>query len=287
MTRQNILLILICTCCITRTAFSQSSKPVTLSLHPAKGSRYSFLTKLHQKAASSSANDSGATEQKSIVELSAVVSHIERNGSITFDASLNRIAIKQYVSSQGDQELLTMDTKDSLINFGTDAIEFSDRFKKQNGVKYSMEFSKAGARISATLDSVFERMAGTRYDKPVDNATLFVVFPDHSVSIGESWNNTSITRFDNVQMITTDHYTLKSVDRTTAEIDLTQSLTASGEGGTISGKGSGSYTIDIATGMTQNAHISSDIDMTIKDGTTETPMKVTSELTIAAAKKKR
>jgi hypothetical protein len=265
---------------------AQGTASVKFRLYPANGSAYGFQIHSIEKNKSVSSSET-ANEQTETVELTMRSKRTKGDSVTGFDASIDRIVLKQYVNDGTDQKLLTMDTRDSLVNFGSDAIEFSDRFKKLHGIHYESSFARSGALVRSNLDSIFAIVAGTRYDLPVDNAALFVVFPDRELAIGERWNNTVVRTLDGLLLSTTNKYTLKSVTGPTAEIGVEQTLTASGEGGSISGNGTGTYIVDITTGITIRANMNAHLDLKIKDGDTEIPMSVTRELTIASAKKKK
>ncbi|MBS1904330.1 MAG: hypothetical protein JSS75_11545 [Bacteroidetes bacterium] len=269
-------------------SFAQSSTPITLEMHMPKGAAYTILTDMTQKINGTSSGIDVKIDQHMVFGMSMKVKEAKKDGNQVLTTKYDRLAITQNVDAGGQQIETIVDTKDPSKNKGDAAEEIAPRLTKLIGVSYNSEYDKYGAQVSTDLDSVIAKYQVSDFAGNSENNQYAVVFPDHPVSIGDSWHAKTVKNEGGQDLTTDVTYTLKSVGTTTAEIGFESHIVGLIAEGSLDATMNGSYTVSLKTGWTSNATMQMEMNMKVKEqGTgTESPMKITSNFTITSEPKK-
>jgi len=229
------------------------------------------------------------------------VSEIEQ--TIQFEANGQKITLDQdmafYITSDMDS------VKDGLITqrstftrivmnqqiFGMEINYDSDdssTFNSPMGPEFANQMNKL---INASVISVMDERGqvkemdmsalGTESEMPstVTTGNNYAVYPDHKVSVGESWESQLETQ-ENTKMAVKMVYTLKKATRKEAFLDLKGDLSANMDNpdasGNLDGTIAGTMTVDRKTGMVKESSIQMDMTMDVDQNGMSFPATVSS-----------
>jgi hypothetical protein len=121
----------------------------------------------------------------------------------------------------------------------------------------------------------------------IKSGNNYVVFPDHKVKVGDSWEAT-IKPMKSDKMILHIKYTLKKLSGKKATIGIDGTITAdslAGQSMKLSGTQSGEVVVNTKTGWTMSSHMTQDVNMKVEKNGMEIPMNISSTINSTAEKK--
>ena len=176
----------------------------------------------------------------------------------------------------------------------------SDLFRSMAGSTFTMSMTKYGEVVEvAGLEEMIDKAIGSldlpasaiaeakasmkqefNEEKFLDQMRNNVVFPDHPVAIGDSWNTSASMD----QMDLENTYTLKEVTDTEVIIDVKskiKNMKMDGASGSLSGEQAGTTTLHRSSGWVKHANMKQNISGTVTMQGMESKVKMTSDITMS------
>lgn len=254
---------------ITSMAF-MPKKSIQLKYNFDQGDKYNLEIKTTQNIAMNMSGQSMVLKQNILLNQTAEILNISEEGNIEFEIAYDRIRF--------DQNAMGME-----ISWDSENPEAAkDNMMAQ---QVAGQFEKALAeKINTTID---------HYGNPVKNNSaevlgnssvsgfemgMLVVFPDHEISVGESWEVT--TQPDpNSDFTVNSTYTLTNIKGSTASISYDGTITGTemnGNEAKLSGTITGKADVNTKTGWLESATTMQNLEMEMQQQGQTVPMSLSS-----------
>lgn len=254
---------------ITSLAF-MPKKSIQLKYNFDQGDKYNLEIKTTQNIAMNMSGQSMVLKQNILLNQTAEILNISEEGNIEFEIAYDRIRF--------DQNAMGME-----ISWDSENPEA----KKDNMMVQQIagQFQKALAeKINTTIDQ-FGNPVKNNSAEVLGNSSvsgfemgMLVVFPDHEISVGESWDVT--TQPDpNSDFTVNSTYTLTNIKGSTASISYEGTITGTemnGNEAKLSGTITGKADVNTKTGWLESATTMQNLEMEMQQQGQTVPMSLSS-----------
>jgi len=202
-------------------------------------------------------------------------------GEIKTSNMVNKMLMKQTMFGQE----LTYDSSDPSTYASGRGKLVGDALNKIIKKPYGITMDHFGNISAYNLSALLKD--NNKISGNIKSGNNYVVFPDHKVKVGDSWE-ADIKPMKMDKMDIHIKYTLKKLSRKKATIGIEGTLTASkvaGQSINLTGTQSGDVVVDTKTGWTMSSHMTQDIKMKIEKNGMEIPMDINSTITSTVEKK--
>ncbi len=213
-------------------------------------------------------------------DISTVISDVTPK-EIKITNMVERVTMKQTIFGQE----LNYDSSDPSTFASGRGKQIGDAMKKIIKKPYAITMDHLGNISSYNLSALLQgtdKIAGN-----IKSGNNYVIFPDHKVKVGDSWEaDIKPMKTDNMKIHI--KHTLKKLSGKKATIGLEGVITASkiaGQTIKLSGTQDGEVVVDTKTGWTMSTHLTQDVKMKMEKNGMEIPMNISSTTTSTTEKK--
>ena len=214
------------------------------------------------------------------IDGTTLISQVKPN-SIETTHTINRMTMKQSIYGQE----MTYDSSDPTTFASGRGKQVGEALNKLIGKSYQITIDEEGNITGFNLDSLMG--PDNKVSSNVSTSNNFIVYPDHKVGVGDSWE-ADIKPLKNGNMKIHMKYTLKKMGGGKAVIGLEGNITANKVEGAelnLSGTQSGEATVDLHTGWTMDMTLDQEVKIEVQRGGMTIPMHVSGTISKTSRKK--
>ena len=259
---------------------ANAQKKVWLKYNLKKGEKYISHMNSNQDIDMESQGQTISINQIITSDISTVVSDVTPT-EIKTTNTLGKMTMKQTLFGQE----LKYDSSDSSTFASGRGKLIGDALNKLIGKPYGITMDHLGNISAYDLSALLKdnnKIAGN-----IKSGTNYVIFPDHKVKVGDSWQaDIKPMKTDNMKIHI--KYTLKKLSGKKATIGIDGSVTANkiaGQNIDISGTQTGEVVVNTKTGWTMSSHMTQDLKMKTERNGVETPINISGTITSTSEKK--
>jgi len=257
-----------------------AQKKVLLKYHLKKGEKYITHTTTNQDMDMEAQGQTISLSQVITADISTVISDVT-DGSITTANTIDKMTMKQNMFGQE----LYYDSSDPSTYASGREKQIGDALNKVVGKTYGITMDPLGNITSYDLSNLLKD--GSQISSNMKSGNNYIVFPDHKVKVGDSWEaDIKPMKTDNMKIHM--KYTLKKLSGKKATIGIEGTISANelaGQTMNMTGSQSGEAVINIKTGWPVSSHISQDIKMKMEKNGMEIPMEISGTTNSTSEKK--
>jgi len=259
---------------------ASAQKKVLLKYNVKQGEKFISHQTANQDMDMEAQGQTISMNQVITTDIATVISAVTSK-EIKVTNTVEKLAMKQTMFGQ----VLNYDSSDPATFASGRGKQIGDALRNIIKKPYGITMDHFGNISSYDLSALLKgnnKIAGN-----IKSGNNYVVFPDHKVRVGDSWEaDIKPMKTDNMKIHL--KYTLKKLSGKKATIGIEGTITASkAEGQTInlSGTQSGEVVVDTKTGWTISTHLTQDIKMKVEKNGMEIPMDISSTITSTVEKK--
>ena len=266
---QPLFLIALVAVVIASLAF-MPKKSIQLKYNFNQGETYTLEIKTTQNIAMNMAGQSMVLKQNITLNQTAEILNISEEGNIEFEIAYDRIRFDQ--NAMGME--ITWDSenpeasKDNMM-----AQQIATQFEKALDKKINSTIDQYGNPVKNNSAEIMGNTSVSGFEMG-----MLVVFPDHEISVGESWDVT--TQPDpNSDFTVISTYTLTKIKGRTASISYEGTITGTemnGNEAKLSGTITGKADVSTKTGWLQSATTMQNLEMEMQQQGQTVPMSLSS-----------
>jgi len=245
-------------------------KSIQLKYNFNQGETYTLEIKTTQNIAMNMAGQSMVLKQNITLNQTAEILNISEEGNIEFEIAYDRIRFDQ--NAMGME--ITWDSenpeasKDNMM-----AQQIATQFEKALDKKINSTIDQYGNPVKNNSAEIMGNTSVSGFEMG-----MLVVFPDHEISVGESWDVT--TQPDpNSDFTVISTYTLTKIKGRTASISYEGTITGTemnGNEAKLSGTITGKADVSTKTGWLQSATTMQNLEMEMQQQGQTVPMSLSS-----------
>ncbi len=259
---------------------ANAQKKVWLKYNLKKGEKYISHMTANQDIDMQAQGQTISINQVITSNISTVVSDVTPK-EIKTENTLDKMTMKQNMFGQE----LKYDSSDSSTFASGRGKLIGDALNKLLNKPYGITMDHLG-NISAYDLSALLKDNG-KISGNIKSGTNYVIFPDHKVKVGDSWEaDIKPMKTDNMKIHM--KYTLKKLSGKKATIGLNGTITVNkiaGQNSDMSGTQTGEVIVNRKTGWMTSNHMTQDIKMKVERNGMEIPTNISSTITFVSEKK--
>ena len=253
-----------------------AQKKIKLMYHLKSGDSYFYNISMDQEVSFSANGQDMTMNQEMTMKMTSVIAKEDNNYKIT--SSIDAITLKQSVFGME----IIYNSEDSTTFTSGMGQKLGEAFNKLIGKSYSVTIDPLGNVKDIDMSSLDEN---GDISENLNRSTVYAVFPDHKVAVGDSWEVETVPTIDS-SMILNTKYTLKKVKGKKAVIAFESTITSSEKSESkINGTQKGELTLNRKTGWTIHSTIDQELNMEINTNGMSMPATISGTTEVESKKK--
>ena len=253
-----------------------AQKKIRLKYNLKSGANYSYNISMDQEISFSANGQDIALNQEMTMKMTSVVT--KENDDYKITSSLDAITMKQSIFGME----IFYNSEDSATFTSGMGKKLGDELNKLIGKSYSVTIDPLGNVKDIDMGSLDE---SGDISENLNRSTVYAVFPDHKVAVGESWEVETVPMIDS-SMILNTKYTLKKVKGKKAVIAFEITITSSEKSESkLNGTQKGELILNRKTGWTIHSTVDQELNMEINTNGMSMPATLSGTTEVDSKKK--
>lgn len=255
-----------------------SGDGLKLRLNLNKGDAMQVETSVDQKVETEAMGQKMTINQSFLFAFETLVDDISSDGNYTLKNTYKRIRLNQNIPGIGENIL---DTEDPSASKGAAVALMEPIMKALIGKSFTMEMTPKGQVLRTNMSEITSQQGLEDISENNGLSDMAIEFPDNILRPGDSWEAERAVAGKLPMRIKT-RYTLKEMTENLAIIDVKGEFLPADDNTKVSGTLDGTMRVDVKSGWTRESRLNQDMQMTVKQGGIELPMKITSLMVITS-----
>lgn len=258
---------------------ANAQKSIDLKYNLNKGDVYHYAINTNQDIVFSANGQTMTMNSEMIFELTSAVAEVSSD-SINLDMTIDHVKMTQSIFGMQ----VTYDTDDPSTTQNPMAAQLSQTFGDMIGKTFTEVLDRRGNVIRVDMKNL---SGNDDFANNLSTGTQFGNYPDHPVSVGESWEK-DITPLKGSDMKVHGKYTLEKISGKRATIHFDGTITANtvqGEDIKMEGTMNGEMTVDAKTGWLVESTVDQDLSLDIDQNGQKFPATINGTITTTSTKK--
>jgi hypothetical protein len=273
-------LVLLLLCLTTGVSFAQKQDSITFRLHLKKGDTYSVASSGAYKTLTVVEDTIAVSNSQTFTsEYLMLVEDVRNDGNTMISMKLENFVV--------NSQKAYFDFRDSTKSFGKEGAK-NDSNKKIIGLTFMLLLNERSEVLRSNLDTIMTAEKSIDKIIPKISNEIFngVVFPNHSVKVGETWQASgNVNKIENGEKGSGNYeYTLDAVHGRNAEISSISHNSGAVSKSIWSSSSTDRYIVDIPSGWSNSGTHKIKIEAKAKLGYEFAPMTMDSDITVKITK---
>ncbi len=257
-----------------------AQKKVLLKYNVKQGEKYFSHQAANQNIDVQAQGQTISMNQIINTDITTVISKVTSKEIITTN-KIDKMTLKQTLFGQE----IYYDSSDSTTFASGKGKLIGSAMNKLIGKSYGITMDHLGNISAYDLSALLKD--NTKISGNIKSGSNYVIFPDHKVKVGDSWE-ADIKPMKTDKMNIHIKYTLKKLSGRKATIGLEGTISVNklaGQSLNLTGTKNGEVVVSTKTGWIMSSHMTEDIKMKVERNGMEIPMNISSTITSTTEKK--